>query len=125
MVGSVSHKAPAQRGGGTRTLRFSDVTALSLPRSRLQLRLALLLLLNLQEQSTVDTGQNTTESDGRADEGVQLFVTTDGELQVAGRDTLDLQILGGVAGQFQHFGSQVLEDSGHVDGSCRFVSKNN
>lgn len=75
------------------------------PPSCLQLGLALLLLLDLQEQSTVDAGQDTTEGDGRANEAVQLFVATDGELQVTRSDTLDLQILGGVAGQFQYFGS--------------------
>lgn len=77
----------------------------------------LLLLLDLQEQRTVDAGQDTTEGDGCADESIQFLITTDGELQVAGRDTLDLQILGGVAGQFQDFSSEVLEHSGHVDGS--------
>lgn len=40
--------------------------------------------------------QNTTEGNGSPDEGVQLFVTTDGELQVTRRDTLDLQVLGGI-----------------------------
>lgn len=85
----------------------------------LQLRLALLLLLHLQEQSAVDAGQDTTEGDGGADEGVQLFVTTDGELQVTRGDTLDLQILSGVASKFQNFSSQVLQDSGNVDGGWR------
>lgn len=42
--------------------------------------------------------QDTTEGDGGADQGVELLVTTDGKLQVAGRDTLDLEILGGVLG---------------------------
>lgn len=41
-------------------------------------------------------GQDTTKCDGGADQGVELFVTTDGELQVAGRDTLDFEILGGI-----------------------------
>lgn len=66
---------------------------------------ALLLLLDLQEERTVDAGQNTTEGDGRADQGVQFLVTTDGELQVARGDTLDLEILGGVTSQFEDFGS--------------------
>lgn len=41
-------------------------------------------------------GQDTTKGDGGTDQGVELFVTTDGELQVAGRDTLDFEILGGI-----------------------------
>jgi hypothetical protein len=40
--------------------------------------------------------QYTSEGDGRADQGVELLITTDGELQVAGCDALDLEILGGV-----------------------------
>ncbi len=40
--------------------------------------------------------QHTTESDGGTDESVQFLVTADGELKVAGRDTLDLEILGRV-----------------------------
>jgi len=33
------------------------------------------------------------------------------------RNTLDLQVLAGIAGQFQHFGREILENSGSVDGS--------
>lgn len=40
--------------------------------------------------------QYTSEGDGRADQRVELLVAADGELQVAGRDALDLEILGGV-----------------------------
>lgn len=41
-------------------------------------------------------GQNTSEGDGGADQGVELLVATDGELQVAWGDALDLEIFGGV-----------------------------
>lgn len=40
--------------------------------------------------------ENTTEGDGGTDQGIELFVTTDGELEMAGSDTLDLEILGSV-----------------------------
>lgn len=40
--------------------------------------------------------QDASEGDGRADQRVQLLVTTDGELEVARRDALDLEILCGV-----------------------------
>ena len=40
--------------------------------------------------------KNTSEGDGRTDEGVQLLITTDGELKVAWGDALDLEVLGGV-----------------------------
>ena len=40
--------------------------------------------------------KDTTEGDGGPNKGVELFVTTDGELEMAGCDALDLEILGGV-----------------------------
>lgn len=60
--------------------------------------------------------QYTSEGNGRADERVEFLVTADGKLQMARGDTLDLEILGGVARQFEDFGSKVLEDGGEVDG---------
>lgn len=50
----------------------------------------LLLLLNLEQQSAVDVGQNTTKGNGGANKGVELFITANGELQVARGDALDL-----------------------------------
>lgn len=58
--------------------------------------LVLLLLLNLEEESAVDMRQDTSEGDGGADQSVELLITTDSELQVAGGDTLDFEILGSV-----------------------------
>jgi len=40
----------------------------------------------------VDVGDHTTTGDGRLDQGVELLVTADGELEVAGRDALDLWV---------------------------------
>jgi hypothetical protein len=97
--------------------------------------LVLLLLLDLQEQSAVDVGKDTSEGDGCADEGVEFFVSADGELEMAGCDTFDLQVLCGVLLGFvsntprhmekrmthscklEDFSSQVFEDSRHVN--CR------
>ena len=64
----------------------------------------------------MDVGDDTTTGDGGLDEGVELLVTTDGELEMAGRDTLDLEVLAGVAGELEDLGGQVLEDGGRVDG---------
>lgn len=41
---------------------------------------ALLLLFDLEQQCAVDVWQNASESNCGADEGVQLFVTANGEL---------------------------------------------
>ena len=48
------------------------------------------LLGGLVDEGLVDVGDHTTAGDGRLDEGVELLVTTDGELKVAGGDALDL-----------------------------------
>lgn len=40
--------------------------------------------------------QNATESDGGANQCIQLFITTDGKLKVARGDALDLEILRGI-----------------------------
>lgn len=80
---------------------------------------ALLLLLDLQQQRTVDVRQDTAESDGGTNESVELLVTANGELQMTGRNTLDLEILGSVAGQLEYFGGQVLENCSDVDGGWK------
>lgn len=59
--------------------------------------------------------QNTSESDCRANECVEFFVTADGELKVARRNALDLEILGGVACELEDFGGKVLQDGGQID----------
>jgi hypothetical protein len=40
----------------------------------------------------VDVGDHTTAGDGRLDQGVELLVTADGELEVAGGNALDLRV---------------------------------
>lgn len=66
-------------------------------RGNLGIDLALLLLFNLEQQCTVDTRQNTTVGNSGANQSVEFLVATDGELQVTRGDTLDFEILGGVA----------------------------
>lgn len=44
---------------------------------------------------------DTTARDRRLDQAVQLLVSSDGQLQVPGSDTLHLQVLGRVSGQLQ------------------------
>lgn len=60
--------------------------------------------------------QHTTERDSRADESVQFFVSSDRKLEMARGDTLDFEIFGCVAGEFEDFGSEVFEDCCYVDG---------
>lgn len=41
-------------------------------------------------------GQDTTKGDGGANERIEFLVTADRQLQMAGGDALDLEILGGI-----------------------------
>lgn len=81
------------------------------------LALSFLLLLNLQQQRTVDMRQHTSESDGCTNQGVQLFITANGKLQMARSNTLDFKVLGGVTGKLENFGCQVFENGGDIDSS--------
>ncbi len=78
--------------------------------------------------------EDATKGDRGADERVEFFVSADSELQVAGGDALDFEVLGGVLGtklasrrlgrgwvthscELENFSGQVFEDGGNVDGS--------
>lgn len=58
----------------------------------------------------MDVGDDTTTGDGSLNESVELFVTSDGELQVSGGNSLHLQVLAGVASKLEDLSSEVLED---------------
>jgi len=78
--------------------------------------LALLLLLDLQQECTVDMWQDTSERDRRTDEGIEFFVSADGELQVARGNTLDFEILGSVSCKLQNFSGKVFKNGCDIDG---------
>lgn len=83
---------------------------------RLRALLSSLLLLHLQQQRAVDVRQDAAKRDGRADQRVQLLIAANSQLQMSGRDALDLEILGGVAREFEDLGGEVFEDRRQVDG---------
>lgn len=65
----------------------------------------------------VNVGQNTTLSNGDVSQKlVQFLIVSDGELKMTGNDTGLLVVTGGIAGQFEDFGSQVLKDGSEVHG---------
>lgn len=72
--------------------------------------LGLLSFGGLVDERLVDVRDDTTTGNGSLDQGVQFFVTPNGQLQVTRRDTLDLQILAGISGQLQDLSSQILQD---------------
>lgn len=76
----------------------------------------LLLLLDLEQQRSVDMWEYTTERDCGANECIQLFVTSNSQLKMTRRNTLDFQIFCCIACQFEDFGGKVFEYCGHVDG---------
>ena len=64
----------------------------------------------------MDVGDDAATSNGRLDQGVQLLISTDGQLEMPRSDPLHLEVLGGVAGQLEHLGGEVLQDGRAVDG---------
>lgn len=80
-----------------------------------------LLLLGglLGKKNGLDVGDDTTLSDGDTAEKLgQLFIVSDGELEMSRNDSRLLVVSGGVASEFNDLSGEVLEDSGHVDGSA-------
>lgn len=70
-----------------------------------------------EKRTLVNVGEDTTLGDRDVTkELVQLLVVADGELEMTRDDTSLLVVAGGVAGQLEDFGSQVLKDSSEVDG---------
>ena len=68
----------------------------------------------------MDVWENTTLGDGdSAHELVELFVVSDGELQVSRGDSGLLVVSGGVSGELEDLGGEVLKDGREVHwGTC-------
>ena len=72
----------------------------------------LFLLGLLGEEHSLDVRQNTTLGNGDARQQlVELFIVTDGKLQVTGDDTGLLVVTGGVTCQFQNFSGKIFHHS--------------
>ena len=64
--------------------------------------------------------QDTTTGNGdRAQELGKLLVVSDGELNVSWNDSALLVVSGGVSGQLEHLGGEVLKDGSQVDWGTR------
>ena len=71
----------------------------------------------LGEEDGLDVGKDTSLGDGdSAEKFVQFFVVSDGELEMAGDDSSFLVVTGGVSGQLEYLGRQVLQNGGEVHG---------
>ena len=75
------------------------------------------LLRLLRQQNGLDVGQDAALGDRDARQQlVQLLVVADGQLEMTRDDARLLVVAGGVAGQLEHLGGQVLHDGCQVDG---------
>ena len=54
---------------------------------------ATLLLVRLHDEGLVDVRDNTTSSNSGLDKSVEFLITSDGEQQVSGSDSLNFKIL--------------------------------
>ena len=80
--------------------------------------IALLTLDLAGEEEGVDVGEDTTGSDGSVGKQlVELLVVSDGELNVSGHNSGLLVVLGGISGELEDLGSEVLKDGSEVHGS--------
>ena len=67
----------------------------------------------------MDVGEDTTRRDGNTTQQlVELLVVLHGKCNVTGDDASLLVVTGGVAGELEDLGAEVLEDGGEVDGSA-------
>lgn len=72
---------------------------------------------SLVDEGLVDVGNDTAAGDSGLDEGVELLVTTDGKLEMAGGDTLHAEIARGVAGKLENLGADCkFQGGGGVSG---------
>ena len=63
----------------------------------------------------MDVRDDSSAGNGSLDQGVELLVSSDGQLQVSGSDSLDLQVLGSVTSKLEDLSSEVLKDGSTVD----------
>ena len=75
------------------------------------------LLGLLWQQNSLDVGEDSTLGNGDAGEQfVQLFIITDGQLEMAGDDPGLLVVTGSVASQLEDLSRQVLHNGSQVHG---------
>ena len=61
----------------------------------------------------MDVGDDAATGDGRLDQGVELLVSPDRQLEMPGSDPLHLQVLRRIAGQLKHLRMVVFVREAH------------
>jgi len=70
-----------------------------------------------RKEDGVDVGKDTSGSNGDSSEKtVEFLVVLDGKGNVTGHNTALLVVTGGVSGQLENLGAEVLEDGSKVNG---------
>ena len=70
----------------------------------------------------MDVGDDSAAGDGRLDQGVQLLVSSDGQLQMPRGDPLHLQILGRIAGQLKHLENVDVKSKYEIRKNGKYLS---
>ena len=73
----------------------------------------------LADERLVDVRNDAAAGDGRLDQGVQLLVSPDRQLEMPGSDPLHLQVLGRIAGQLKHLRMVVFVWEAHKSKNLR------
>ena len=71
----------------------------------------------------MDVGDDAATGDGRLDQGVQLLVSPDRQLEMPGSDPLHLQVLRRIAGQLKHLRMVVFVREAHKSKNLRLESR--
>ena len=72
----------------------------------------------LHDEGLVDVWDDTTSSNGCFDQSVELFVTSNGKLEMSWSNSLDLEIFWSVTSEFKNLSSEVLKNGSTVDCWC-------
>eukprot|EP00554_Chaetoceros_debilis_P006463 CAMPEP_0194078318 /NCGR_PEP_ID=MMETSP0149-20130528/4744_1 /TAXON_ID=122233 /ORGANISM="Chaetoceros debilis, Strain MM31A-1" /LENGTH=71 /DNA_ID=CAMNT_0038759557 /DNA_START=189 /DNA_END=404 /DNA_ORIENTATION=- len=67
-------------------------------------KLWLLPLGRLVDKRLVNMGNNSSTCNSCLNQGIELFISSDSELKMSGRNTLHLEILTGITREFEDFG---------------------
>lgn len=73
------------------------------------------LLACLGQERLVDVRDDTSSSNSSFDKSVELFVSSDGQLEMSWCDSLHLQVLAGVSSKLEDLSGEVFENSSWVD----------
>ena len=75
-------------------------------------------LRSFVDEGLVDVGDDATASNCGLDQGIKLFIPSNGQLQMSRSDTLHTQITGRITSQLKNLRAQIFANGSHVDCRC-------